>query len=520
MLALFAAQNTADDGAARHGAGIIAAAYRDAACRRKADDAACAAFSQQHPAGIIGHRALIGTLVQCDGHAAVACITDDAAHASRPARIDCAGIDTAFQLCTGGDKANDAALTTVTTGAAQIVSARLEGGINTALIPAIRDLMDTAAGETAYQTAHRGALRPLIVDEGDGDIYLRHAIADGHAATLTAAQQAADDIARHVAVIGADAGQIDIASYCQVLNDRILRYAEQAQLLAAAQRRDIQAGHRVALSVKGAGIGTLAIAAEDTDNRPLAVAKVDIRRQHRAVSCALHLVIHRVGQPCQLLRRADLVGLVLCALTVGLAGGNAVPAVLGTGRIQQLFQLAAGGGIGLLDSGEALLPRLLDGGVVGQVIQLHRCRRFNGGFAALQCVSQQLLTLLIEAADIAQLRRQLRDALLRQCIQLLPRRFAGLLQRRRCRRIHVRRRLALREGGRQVGQRLSGIRGKDIHFFGGSRLIQLQLPALIGGQQRGHVLLRILFIGDEFVIEILLCLLRIGNDLNQLAILT
>ena len=184
------------------------------------------------------------------------------------------------------------------------------------------------------------------------------------------------------------------------------------------------------LSVKGAGIGTLTVAAEDADNRPLAIAKVDICCQHCAVALALHLVIHRIGQPRHLLCRADLVGFALCTLTVGLAGGNAVPAVLGTGRIQQLFQLAAGGGIGLLDSGEALLPRLLDGGIVAQIVQLHCCRRFNGGFAALQRIGQQILAFFIEAADVAQLGCQLRDTLLCQCIQLLLRRIAGLLQRR------------------------------------------------------------------------------------------
>ena len=189
VFALLAAQDTADDGAARHGAGIIAAAYRDAACRRKADDAACAALSQQYSAGIIGHRALIGALVQRDSHAAVTGIAHDTAHAGRPACIDRAGIDAALQLRAGTDKAHDAALAAVTAGTTQIVGARCEGGIDPALIPAIRDLMAAAAGETAYQTAHCGILGFLIVDEGDGDIYLRHAAADGHAAALAAAQQ-------------------------------------------------------------------------------------------------------------------------------------------------------------------------------------------------------------------------------------------------------------------------------------------------------------------------------------------
>ena len=274
------------------------------------------------------------------------------------------------------------------------------------------------------------------------------------------------------------------------------------------------------LSVKGAGIGTLTVAAEDADNRPLAIAKVDICCQHCVVALALHLVIHRIGQPCHLLCRADLVGFVLCTLAMGLTGGDAIPAVLGTGGIQQFLQLAAGGGICLLDSGEALLPRLLDGGIVAQIVQLHCCRRFNGGFTALQRIGQQILAFFIEAADVAQLGCQLRDTLLCQCIQLLLRRIAGFLQSRRYRRVHIRRRLALREGGCQVGQRLSGVGLDDLDFLCGGSLIQLQLPALIGGQQRGHVLLRILLIDDEFIIEILLCLLRIGDDLKKLAILT
>ena len=173
MLALFAAQDATNDGAARHGAGIIAAAYRDTARRRKTDDTACAALSQQHSPGIIGHRTLIGTLVQCDGHAAVACITDDAAHASRPARIDRAGIDAAFQLRTGTDKAHDAALAAVTAGTTQIAGAGREGGIDPALIPAIRDLMAAAARETTYQTAHRGILGFLLpCGKSHRDIYL------------------------------------------------------------------------------------------------------------------------------------------------------------------------------------------------------------------------------------------------------------------------------------------------------------------------------------------------------------
>ena len=473
VFALLATQDTADDGAARHGAGIIAAAHRDAARRRKADDAACAALSQQYSAGIIGHRALIGALVQRNALLTAAIsITHDAAHTGCTACIDRAGIDAALQLCAGTDKTHDTTLAATTAGAAQIVGARREGGVDPALIPAIRDLMAAAAGETAYQTAHRGILGFLIVDEGDGDIYLRHAVANGHAAALAAAQQAADDITC-CRIVRFYTGQLDAASYRQVLNDRILRHAEQAQLLAAAQRRDIQTGHRVALSVEGTGIGTLAITAEDADNRPLTIAEVDIRRQHRAVACALHLVIHRVGQPCQLLRRSDLVRIVLRALAMGLAGGDAVPAVLGAGGIQQFLQLAAGRGIGLLNGSQALLPRLLNGCVVGQLVQLHRCRRLNSGFAALQCIVQQLLTLLVEAADIAQLGRQLRDTLLCQRIQLLPRRIAGLLQRCRCRRVHVRRRIALREGGCQVGQRLSGVGLDDLDFLCGGCLIQL-----------------------------------------------
>ena len=499
MLALFAAQDATNDGAARHGAGIIAAAYRDTARRRKTDDTACATLSQQHSPGIIGHRTLIGALIQRDGNAAVTDIAHDTAHAGRPACIDRAGIDAAFQLRTGTDKAHDAALAAVTAGTTQIVGARLEGGIDPALIPAIRDLMAAAAGETAYQTAHCGILGFLIVDEGDGDIYLRHAAADGHAAALATAQHSADDIACR-RIVGSDTGQIDIASYCQILNDRILCYAEQAQLLTTAQRRDIQAGHRVALSVKGAGIGTLTVAAEDADNRPLAIAKVDICCQHCAVALALHLVIHRIGQPRHLLCRADLVGFVLCTLAMGLTGGDAIPAVLGTGGIQQFLQLAAGGGICLFDGSQAFLPRLLDGGIVAQIVQLHCCRRFNGGFAALQRIGQQLLAFFIEAADVAQLGCQLRNVLLRQCIQLLLRRIAGFLQSRRCRRVHIRCRLALREGGCQVGQCLSGVGLDDLDFLCGGSLIQLQLPALIGGQQRGHVFLRILLIGDKSVI--------------------
>ena len=274
------------------------------------------------------------------------------------------------------------------------------------------------------------------------------------------------------------------------------------------------------LSVKGAGIGTLTVAAEDADNRPLAIAKVDICCQHCAVALALHLVIHRIGQPCHLLCRADLVGFVLCTLAMGLTGGDAIPAVLGTGGIQQFLQLAAGGGICLFDGSQAFLPRLLDGGIVAQIVQLHCCRRFNGGFTALQRIGQQILAFFIEAADVAQLGCQLRNVLLRQCIQLLLRRIAGFLQSRRCRRVHIRCRLALREGGCQVGQCLSGVGLDDLDFLCGGSLIQLQLPALIGGQQRGHVFLRILLIDDEFIIEILLCLLRIGDDLKKLAILT
>ena len=126
---------------------------------------------------------------------------------------------------------------------------------------------------------------------------------------------------------------------------------------------------------------------------------------------------------------------------------------------------------------------------------------------------------LIEAANVAQLGRQLRDALLCQCIQLLTCRIAGLLQSRRCRRVHIRCRIALREGGCQIGQCLSGVGVKDVHFFCRGSLIQLQLPALIGRQQRSHVLLRILLIGDESVIEIPLCFLRVCDDLKQLTVL-
>ena len=204
---------------------------------------------------------------------------------------------------------------------------------------------------------------------------------------------------------------------------------------------------------------------------------------------------------------------------MGLAGGT-IPTVLGTGGIQQLLQLAAGRGIGRLDGGKAILPCLLYGGVVGQLVQLHRCRRLNSGFAALQRVAQQRLVFLIEVTDIAHLGRQLRDTLLCQCIQLLTCRIAGLLQSRRCRRVHIRCRITLREGGCQIGQCLSGVGVKDVHFFCRGSLIQLQLPALIGGQQRSHVLLRILFIGNELVIEILLCLLRVGDDLTQFTIFT
>ena len=174
MLALFAAQDATNDGAARHGAGIIAAAYRDTARRRKTDDTACAALSQQHSPGVVGHRALIGALVQCNALLTAAIsITHDAAHTGRTACIDRAGIDAAFQLRTGTDKAHDAALAAVTAGTTQIVGARCEGGIDPALIPAIRDLMAAAARETTYQTAHRGILGFLLpCGKSHRDIYL------------------------------------------------------------------------------------------------------------------------------------------------------------------------------------------------------------------------------------------------------------------------------------------------------------------------------------------------------------
>ena len=64
------------------------------------------------------------------------------------------------------------------------------------------------------------------------------------------------------------------APHRQVPDHRVLRHAEQAQLLPPAQRSDVQAGHGVSPAVKGAGIGPLAAAAARADHRPLAIAQI------------------------------------------------------------------------------------------------------------------------------------------------------------------------------------------------------------------------------------------------------
>ena len=378
--------------------------------------------------------------------------------------------------------------------------------------------MAAAAAEAAHQTAHGGALRLLVVGKGHGDIHLRHAVTDGDADALAAAQQAADEVARRIAVVGTDAGELDAAPHRQVPDHRVLRHAEQAQLLPPAQRSDVQAGHGVSPAVKGAGIGPLAAAAARADHRPLAIAQIHVRRQHGAESAALRLVVHRIGQPRQLLRRADLVGIGLRSAAVGPAGGDAVPAVFRPGGLQQLLQLAGGGGVRLLDGGKALLPGLLDGGIVGKAVQLHRSGLPDGCHAPLQRLGQQLPPCLVETADVVQLRRQRRDALLRQIIQSLPRLIACLLQGCGCRRVHIRRSIALREACGQVRQRLAGVGVDGVHLLHGGGAVQLGPPALIGGQRRGHIVLRIVPVVDVGIVEVLLPLGLIGGDSGQQAV--
>ena len=438
VVAALAAQNAAHDGVAGDGGGVVAAFDGDGAGHGQSGDAAYAAAADEGGGGIVGHRPLRGALGQDDGGGAAVQTAGDTAHACGAAGGDSPRVDAARQHGGGADAACNAAETALP-AAAQIAAAGGEGDGERSLVPAVRQA--AVAGDAARHAADGGGLIGPLVGKRNGNVHLRGAAC--YAGPIGHGQQAAD--AQGVRqVLCVHIGQLDAAADSE-LADRAGDGAEQAQRGAARRLADVQAGDGVALPVKGAGVGVGC-----ADDRPWVIAEVDVRRQH-GVGLG-QAAVDGLRQPRQLRRGGDAVGVVGRAAAGGLPHRCAVPAEAG-GAVQQAGQPVTGSVIGSGHGGQAVVPRLGDGGVGGEAGEVHSLRcAADGGGGIGQRGGEPLPQGGGIAVQRAGQRRQGGDAVVCGIRQHLLRRLTGQRQRGVRAGVHIGDCVRQAEGGGQSGQ--------------------------------------------------------------------
>ena len=273
-----------------------------------------------------------------------------------------------------------------------MAAARRQRHGEAALAAAVRQTMLAVTGKASGNTAQRRGAAGVGVRQSDSDIHLCGAALHGRAAAGTAQQTADTEHLRYIGHIRA--GQVYGAGHGEIAQHGVLRRAEKSQRRVAGQSADIEAGHGVSPSVQRAGKGCGC-----ADAVPRLIAKIDIRRQH-GTKPALRPAVHRLRQPCQLLRSTDAVGRGGSAAAVRPLHGDAVPVA---GAVQQAADTGQRLVIGRLHGGGRLLQRLRHSPVGGQRGKIPVRRVPDGGSG----VGQRRRDLLAVGSGIlSQLTRQ------------------------------------------------------------------------------------------------------------------